>query len=125
MTEDSPNVKRPASEPVPKFPEQASSNDKTRFLNAVSTAISEHLGFVPLTKRYAIARATLDAVYFEHRPCGHCGGQLRGNAEANDVPVCHPDRGMDCYLMVTVWGHDTPCSDCSALRQRDEADSSR
>jgi transcriptional regulator with XRE-family HTH domain len=41
--------------------------------------------------------------------CGHCGGSLRGYASLGDVKLCHPDDGMDCYRLVTVYGHGAPC----------------
>lgn len=55
--------------------------------------------------------------------CAHCGGPMRGSAGlqwmgvAGSTPLrfdlCHPpDVGMDCYRLVTVYGHqivDCPC----------------
>lgn len=35
--------------------------------------------------------------------CGHCGGLLLGWAMMNDTYLCHPDVGMDCYRLVTVY----------------------
>jgi hypothetical protein len=45
--------------------------------------------------------------------CGHCGGPLRGYAAVNDAAVCHPDEGLDCYRLVTVYGHPVPCGPCA------------
>ena len=52
--------------------------------------------------------------------CGHCGqrqlGALnhydRGGATADGTPLCHPDFGMECYRLVTVYHHPTPCPEC-------------
>lgn len=41
--------------------------------------------------------------------CGHCGGPLRGYGSAGGVKLCHPDNGLDCYSLVTLSGHTTPC----------------
>ncbi len=41
--------------------------------------------------------------------CGHCGGPQRGYAALGDTPLCHPDGGLDCYRLVTVYGHGAPC----------------
>ena len=47
------------------------------------------------------------------RTCAHCGGPMRGFARLNDDWLCHPDdEGMDCYHLVTVWCHATPCTTC-------------
>jgi hypothetical protein len=35
--------------------------------------------------------------------CGHCGKIARGYAKVDDVQLCHPDEGMDCYRLVTVY----------------------
>jgi len=37
--------------------------------------------------------------------------------------LCHPDFGLDCYSLVTVSGHATPCLFCKQIR--DEQDSLR
>ena len=44
--------------------------------------------------------------------CAHCGHRVRGSASYNGLPLCHPDEGMDCYHLVTVWGHKMPCDPC-------------
>jgi hypothetical protein len=41
--------------------------------------------------------------------CGHCGGPLRGYATLGNIKLCHPDEGMDCYRLVTLYGHGAPC----------------
>jgi len=39
--------------------------------------------------------------------CAHCGYEQRGSADVNGVPLCHEDSlGLDCYRLVTVYGHD-------------------
>lgn len=37
--------------------------------------------------------------------CGHCGNPQRGYSTHESKPLCHPDDGMDCYQLVTVYGH--------------------
>lgn len=49
------------------------------------------------------------------RICRHCGTKARGYADVGG-PVCHPDAGMDCYRLVTVYGHPMPCTPCSDAR---------
>jgi len=49
---------------------------------------------------------------------------MRGNAGICDPepkPLCHPDSGMDCYTLVTVYGHGMPC-DCAAGDVEPDAD---
>jgi len=80
--------------------------------------------------------ATLTEQLYE---CGHCwrtdvgspaagyGGVCRSqivescNGEperiATLVRLCHPNEAgrMDCYRLVTVYGHETPCSNCRSF----------
>ncbi len=46
--------------------------------------------------------------------CSHCGGVMRGSAglslDGVHHPLCHPDTGMDCYRLVTVFKH--PVTGC-------------
>jgi dCTP deaminase len=44
--------------------------------------------------------------------CAHCGREIRGLAAVNDNYLCHPDDGMDCYRLVTVYNHAMPCTSC-------------
>ena len=48
------------------------------------------------------------------RTCSHCRGPLRGSAglttDGVHYPLCHPDEGLDCYRLVTVYQH--PAKDC-------------
>jgi hypothetical protein len=48
--------------------------------------------------------------------CGHCLGPMRGHAAISDASgetwLCHPDQGLDCYRLVTLYGHPTPCATC-------------
>jgi hypothetical protein len=37
--------------------------------------------------------------------CGHCGESMKGYASAAKEWLCHPDEGMDCYRLVTVYNH--------------------
>lgn len=46
--------------------------------------------------------------------CGHCGGPQVGYAAVHGTPVCHPDDGLDCYMLVTTWGHSMPCESLEA-----------
>lgn len=52
--------------------------------------------------------------------CGHCGLASVGYAKVEDQTVCHPaGGGMDCYRLVTVYGHVMPCGrdGCVASRR--------
>lgn len=55
--------------------------------------------------------------------CVHCQQPLRGWAAVPAGPVCHPsglpgeEPGLDCYRLVTVYGHPTPCDCGNALRR--------
>lgn len=44
--------------------------------------------------------------------CGHCHGPLRGYGAIGRVLLCHPDDGMDCYRLVTLYGHGIDCLSC-------------
>ena|SRR5688500_5123412 len=44
--------------------------------------------------------------------CEHCGGRRVGYGVVAGKKVCHPDIGMDCYHLVTVYGHEMPCKTC-------------
>ena len=46
------------------------------------------------------------------RTCSHCLRPMRGHASVNDDWLCHPDDGMDCYHLVTVYKHKMPCPEC-------------
>lgn len=53
--------------------------------------------------------------------CAHCRGQRYGHATAYNglggrVKLCHPDEGMDCYRLVTIYRHSLPCLQCSDAR---------
>ena len=37
---------------------------------------------------------------------------MDGYAFLNDTALCHPDEGMDCYHLATVYRHPLPCRDC-------------
>ena len=55
--------------------------------------------------------------------CAHCGDEMRGYAMAGDRWLCHPDPPhLDCYHLVTVWGHDPHpgCRQCEADRKERE-----
>ena len=45
--------------------------------------------------------------------CGHCGFERLGLASVNDQYLCHPDYGMNCYRLVTVYDHPMPCECCN------------
>lgn len=47
--------------------------------------------------------------------CGHCGLSLRGYASSGDDKLCHPDTGMDCYKLVTLYKHEFDCEDPKCL----------
>lgn len=45
--------------------------------------------------------------------CAHCLTSPIGVAALNDDVLCHPDEAiMDCYVLVTAYGHPTPCIPC-------------
>lgn len=50
--------------------------------------------------------------------CTHCARPMRGNAgltlDGVHHPLCHPDEGMDCYRLVTVYHH--PLHACPCVR---------
>lgn len=46
--------------------------------------------------------------------CAHCGQPALGFATRNDDRLCHDDA-RDCYELVTVLRHPTPCS-CAEAR---------
>lgn len=60
-----------------------------------------------MTLRASMARA--DRSHLSGRTCAHCGGPQVGFASVNLAPLCHPDYGLDCYRLVTVYGHLMPC----------------
>lgn len=41
--------------------------------------------------------------------CAHCQQPITGYGTVNDAILCHPDVGLDCYHLVTLYRHDTPC----------------
>lgn len=45
--------------------------------------------------------------------CGHCTHPMLGVASAKGHDLCHPDGNIDCYRLVTVYGHPIPCKPCS------------
>lgn len=51
------------------------------------------------------------------RYCTHCRRSQRGSAEVDGHPVCHPHDplAMDCYHLVTVYGHSVDNCGCSWL----------
>ncbi|TDC34205.1 hypothetical protein E1211_17815 [Micromonospora sp. 15K316] len=49
------------------------------------------------------------------RICGHCRTPMRGYARLGDIWLCHPDDGLDCYRMVTLYGHGAPCFPCASI----------
>lgn len=49
--------------------------------------------------------------------CSHCLGTMRGCASLNDDMLCHPDDGLDCYRLVTIYKHAMPCETCRPVRE--------
>lgn len=70
------------------------------------TAIARSGGPAPIT------RAGRPPAPGAGRICAHCGGPMRGYASAGDAWLCHPDSGIDCYHLVTLYGHPAPCAAC-------------
>jgi hypothetical protein len=52
--------------------------------------------------------------------CAHCHGIMRGLASVGPEPVCHPDSGLDCYRLVTVYRHGLHCHTCMDVRVLEE-----
>jgi hypothetical protein len=50
------------------------------------------------------------------RRCAHCGFELLGYASVGLDLLCHPDFGIDCYRLVTIYHHDIPCRTCHEAR---------
>jgi len=49
--------------------------------------------------------------------CSHCKQPLRGHGSVTSAPgevdeLCHPNEGMDCYHLVTLYKHPMPCWSC-------------
>jgi hypothetical protein len=44
--------------------------------------------------------------------CGHCGQPVQGYGYAGGQALCHPHQGLDCYHLVTLYRHPTPCGEC-------------
>lgn len=47
------------------------------------------------------------------KTCAHCGKRFEAGGslfrEGVDYPLCHPDEGLDCYRLVTVYGERIGC----------------
>lgn len=52
--------------------------------------------------------------------CAHCGLPVKGYGTFGDAKLCHPDIGLDCYHLVTLYRHQSPCEIpyCTASVQR-------
>lgn len=52
--------------------------------------------------------------------CSHCGLLALGYSTVDGDVLCHPDTGMDCYKLVTVYHHVMPCDEplCVASAHR-------
>lgn len=57
--------------------------------------------------------------------CGHCERDLAGNGpfaiiymKDKIISLCHPDGGMDCYHLVTVYHHGMSCDRVSCRYSR-------
>ena len=61
--------------------------------------------------------------YETPRICAHCREPMQGYATIGGRWLCHPDAGLDCYRLVTVYGHPMPCFQCaSTVRNEEETD---
>lgn len=62
-----------------------------------------------------LLRATLrgfDSMNLNPKPrriCAHCTRPMRGYATVGGDYLCHPDVGLDCYRLVTIYDHPMPC----------------
>lgn len=43
------------------------------------------------------------AMRLNERSCAHCGRTGHCFAQVNKYPLCHPNEGMDCYRLVTIY----------------------
>lgn len=66
----------------------------------------------------ALADARFVKTCYDHLHCAHCGGTARGYAKVGDRRLCHPNEGVDCYHLVTVYKHEMPCVPCTISRER-------
>jgi hypothetical protein len=48
--------------------------------------------------------------------CHHCWGPVKGWASFDGNALCHPDFGLDCYHLVTVYDHEMACPQCVDIR---------
>jgi hypothetical protein len=52
--------------------------------------------------------------------CQHCSGIVIGHAtvyfDDKSYPVCHPNTGLDCYKLVTIYNHTRWCFPCTDVR---------
>jgi hypothetical protein len=57
--------------------------------------------------------------------CAHCMRPVLDYAirmrERDRQLLCHPDFGLDCYSLVTLAGHATPCEYCRLIRDEQDA----
>jgi hypothetical protein len=63
---------------------------------------------------------------YTDKTCAHCGGPQIGFSSVFDSgghrrPLCHPSRGMDCYRLVIIYGHEMPC-DCRGASDDPDSD---
>lgn len=58
--------------------------------------------------------------------CDHCGREQRGYAhlyrEGKNYALCHPDEGLDCYRLVTVYGEPIGIRELAIRMWGEEAD---
>lgn len=52
--------------------------------------------------------------------CVHCSGIVLGystlDVDNKTYRVCHPNTGLDCYKLMTVYSHDRWCFACTDVR---------
>lgn len=52
--------------------------------------------------------------------CEHCTGVVLGYAtvyfDGKSYSVCHPNTGLDCYKLVTLYHHGSQCYCCREVR---------
>lgn len=58
--------------------------------------------------------------------CDHCGREQRGYAhlyrDGVNYALCHPDEGVDCYRLVTVYGEKMGLRKLAISMWGDQAD---
>lgn len=96
--------------PMPVLRDLLAQDPPLSFTKAGRVTYVDRTAVPELTDRYKRWRAGQSP-----RRCSHCKRQLRDYAIWNRLTLCHPQSGMDCYLLVKEQGHGKECRDCMSL----------